>query len=127
MGFPLPGDIAGYLGKADYLPVAGADRIEDNVGPKTAPVLPYAPAFALESSFPRRGLHCAFGLTLCTIFQCVERGEVLAEDFRRLIAFEAFRPWIPALHHAFRIKHIDGVVRYGFDQQPILPVLCYPR
>src|ERR1700744_4067765 len=44
---------------------------------------------------------------------------MLADYFLRQVALETLRTRIPAHHDARRVEHIDGVVRYRFDQEAV--------
>ena len=96
-----------------------ADRIDDNVGPKSASILAHTPSLALESAvFGGRGEN-ARRQACRAVFVDVEAREGLAKNLGLLISLEALRTRIPAGYSAIGIEHIDGIISHGIDQKTI--------
>ena len=83
LGFPPLREIAGYLGKANQLPVCVPDRMEDDARPEPAAILSDTPALALVLPGRDRLADELSGKSVPPVLLGVEAGEVLAEDFRR--------------------------------------------
>ena len=121
------GDIAGDLGVADQLAGFIANRIDHHAGPEERTILADAPAFL----FIAAGLACnrqrpcraAGGLILVG----VEAREMLADDFRRRVAFDPFAAGVPARHESLRIEHVQRVVCDTADQEPEVALAVQQR
>jgi len=44
---------------------------------------------------------------------------MLAQDLRLSISLEPLGTWVPAHHPALRIKHVEGVVGHGLDEEAV--------
>jgi hypothetical protein len=96
-----------------------ADRIDDDVGPKSTSVLAHAPTLALESAvFGGRG-ESERRQACRAVFVDIEAREVLAQNFGLLISLEAARTRIPAGYSAIGIEHIDRVISHRIDKKTI--------
>ena len=116
--------VARDLGEAEEVRRGVADRVDDDVGPEARAVLADAPALVLEAALFHRRLQGAFRQAGGAVFLGIEPGEVLAEDFRLLVALESPRARIPARDHAGRIEHVDRVVGNRIDEQPIAAIVA---
>lgn len=78
--------------------------------PKPRAVLADLPTSAVSSTVSQRGLEFVLGLAGANVFGRKEVGKVLANDFIRMIAEDAFRPSIPTEHMSFQSDKEDGVL-----------------
>ena len=114
-GVPL-GEVARDLGIAEEGAVLIADRVDEDMGPHQASVLADAPSLLLESPLGRGDLQRAAGKIGGPVVVGVEPREMLADDLRVGIAFEALGAAIPARHPTLDVEHVDGVVDDALNQ-----------
>ena len=114
----LLGHVAGDFGEADEVAVA-EDGIDDDSGPKTAPVFANAPGFRHEATGFGGDLQCLLRNSLGAVLLGVEAREVLADDFAFAITLDALRARIPTYDMPGGIQHVDGVVHDAANQQLI--------
>ncbi len=110
------GDVAGDLGEADQIAVLVADGVHHHIGPEHRAVLAHPPAFGLEAADLGGDHQGAAGEAGLLIGLGIECREMPAEDFLRLIAFQALRARVPAGDDAARIQHIKSVIDHAVDQ-----------
>src|SRR5207245_5544997 len=84
------------------------------------------PAFAFEWTSLRSNFRCVRWLASFHILRCVEAGEVLANDFVRLVALDALSPRIPTGNASLRVQHQNRVIRYLRNQQTE-PLFALPQ
>jgi hypothetical protein len=94
-----------------------ADCVEHDARPEARAILANSPAFGFVFALARGGLECPFRQAGGAILLGEEAAKMLADDFRRLIALDAFAPGVPAGDDPFRIEHIDRVIDDGLHQQ----------
>jgi hypothetical protein len=123
LGCSTLGEISGDFSKPDEISPRIADAIDDDARPKLGSILAQAPTFAFKSTFSSCRRESPFRPACAAILFGVKSREMLAEDLGLLVPFEASRARIPARHQPVRVEHVDRVIRYRFDQQPITPVL----
>ncbi|MNL29660.1 hypothetical protein D3C87_1513500 [compost metagenome] len=108
-----------HLGETQKVAITVPDRIDDGMSPETGAVLADAPAFAFVMTVGYRGFDGLLRQTVEAVLIGVEAGEMVAEDFGRLITLETLCAGIPAYDMAGWIEHVDGIVRDCIHQQPI--------
>ncbi|HJY51257.1 MAG TPA: hypothetical protein VJ349_21885 [Stellaceae bacterium] len=96
-----------------------ADRIDDNVGPKSASILAHTPSLAFESAVFGGGGESERRQACRAVFVGVEARKALTENFGLLISLEAARTRVPAGYSAIGIEHIDGVISHRIDKKTI--------
>src|SRR6266403_3862883 len=91
----LLGDVSRDFCETAQPPRPVAQGGNHHVGPEPRSVLAHAPAFVFEASSLFGKLQFMARPASFHILRWVEAGEVLADDFLRLVALDAFGPGIP--------------------------------
>src|SRR5207248_7503017 len=112
------GEIAGHLGEAAQLAVLVAKGGDHDVGPETAAVLAYPPAFVLDA--PLGGGHGQLLGRLADphVLGGIEDREVAADDLVGPVSLQPLGPGVPAGDPAVGVEHEDGVVLSTVDEEP---------
>jgi hypothetical protein len=118
-GFATLSEIAGDLCVAQELAFVIAQGGDDYIRPESGAVLPYAPAFILESTRVCGGSELELGESFLDELARVEDREMLADDLVRLVTLEPLGAGVPAQDHPVGIQSEDRVIADAFDEQPV--------
>jgi len=110
------GEVARDLGEADQFTQV-VNRMNDDARPKARAVLANAPPFRLVMARSSGRLQSQFWYASLGVFRRIEPRKMLANDFVRGIALDAFGAGVPVRHLAGRIQHIDCVVGHALNQE----------
>ena len=111
--------IAGDLRVADQFAIGGQDRINDRTDPKPRAVFANAPTFSVEAALLSSRLQRELWQASLSVLIRIKTREMLADDFRRLIALETACAGIPTGHISLLIEHEDRVVSDRINEQTI--------
>ena len=113
----LLAQIASDLCEADQLAGFVTDRIDDDAGPESRPVLADSPALCLEPPFVPGSLESDARNLRLPVLLGVEAREMLTHDLVGGIALESLGAGIPAAYPSFRVEHVNGIVSDALDEQ----------
>ena len=116
-GEHLVGDVAGDLGKADQLSAVVPDGINNHMGPEMRAVFANAPAFFFKFAMSNCCVETFLRIIIFAVFWPVEFGKMLANNFFRSIALDAFGTGIPVGYPSLGVQHVNGIVRDALHQQ----------
>ena len=111
------GQVVHHSGEGPHLFVLVEQRRHGGLAPEPRAVLPNLPADAVRVTGIQRRLQLVLRLAAANVFRRKQAGEVLPDDFRRRIAKEPFRSWVPAPHAPISADQENGVFPHiGHEQ-----------
>src|ERR1700733_6277153 len=99
------GDVPRNFGVTHQTSVA-MDGVDDDVGPKTAAILAQTPPLRFQSALPSRGAKPRGRNSSRPVLLGIKTLEILADDFRRFVALDAFRTRISTHDAPVRIQPV---------------------